>query len=73
MEAALPLGADIAAGATHADLSTRHNRGTPAHDPAALPMGYDGLAQVVVTYGLLAIRPRSLGCTRVRKLPSLGF
>jgi len=47
--AALPPGADIAAWATHADLSTRHNRGTPAHDPAALPMGYDGLVQVVVT------------------------
>ena len=33
----------------------------------------DGLVQVVVAYGLLAIRPRSLGRTRVRKLPTLGF
>jgi hypothetical protein len=57
----------------HAGLfSIRHDRGTPAYDPAALPMGYDGLAQVAVACELLVIRPRSLGRTKVRKLPSLG-
>jgi hypothetical protein len=71
--AALPPGADIAAWATHADLSTRHNRGTLAHDPAALPMGYDGLAQVVVAYVLLVIAHGPWGAQGCASCPALGL
>ncbi len=59
--------------ATHAGLSTRHNRGTPAHDPAALPMGYDGLAQVVVAYGLLAIAHGPWAAQGCASCPALGL
>jgi hypothetical protein len=62
---ALPPAADIAAHGH--DLSARRNRGTPAHEPAALPMGYDGLVQVAVTYGLLPTVPGA----RSTAIPSL--